>query len=46
MGFGTGDDVLVPSFTFVATQVTGLPGKYVKMEDTVRSFAAILDGEW
>ena len=23
----------------------GLPGKYVKMEDTVRSFAAILDGE-
>ena len=29
----------------VATQFTGLPGKYVKMEDTVRSFAAILDGE-
>lgn len=29
----------------VATQFTGLPGSYVKMEDTVRSFAAILDGE-
>ena len=29
----------------VATQFTGLPGVYVKMEDTVRSFAAILDGE-
>ena len=29
----------------VATQFTGLPGKYVKMEDTVRSFAAILDGD-
>ena len=29
----------------MATQFTGLPGKYVKMEDTVRSFAAILDGE-
>ncbi len=29
----------------VATQFTGLPGSYVKMEDTIRSFAAILDGE-
>ena len=29
----------------VAEQFTGLPGKYVKMDDTVRSFAAILDGE-
>lgn len=29
----------------VATQFTGLPGSYVKMEDTVRSFALILDGE-
>ena len=29
----------------VATQFTGLPGKYVKLEDTIRSFAAILDGE-
>ncbi|MGI6045961.1 MAG: F0F1 ATP synthase subunit beta [Eggerthellaceae bacterium] len=29
----------------VAEQFTGQPGKYVKMEDTVRSFAAILDGE-
>ena len=29
----------------VATQFTGLPGKYVKLEDTIRSFASILDGE-
>ena len=29
----------------VATQFTGLPGKYVKIEDTVRSFKMILDGE-
>ena len=29
----------------VAEQFTGLPGKYVKLEDTIRSFAAILDGE-
>ena len=28
----------------VAEQFTGLPGKYVKLEDTIRSFAAILDG--
>ncbi len=29
----------------VATQFTGLDGKYSKIDDTVRSFAAILDGE-
>ena len=29
----------------VATQFTGLPGKYVKTEDTIRSFKMILDGE-
>ena len=29
----------------VAEQFTGLPGKYVKLEDTIRSFAAILDGQ-
>ena len=29
----------------VATQFTGLPGKYVKIEDTIRSFKMILDGE-
>ena len=29
----------------VATQFTGLPGKYVKVEDTVRSFKMIIDGE-
>ena len=30
---------------FVAEQFTGTPGKYVKLEDTVRSFRAIIDGE-
>ena len=28
----------------VATQFTGMPGVYVKLEDTIRSFAAIIDG--
>jgi F-type H+-transporting ATPase subunit beta len=30
---------------FVAEQFTGTPGKYVKLEDTIRSFRSILDGE-
>ncbi len=30
---------------FVATQFTGLDGQYVKVEDTVRSFKMIIDGE-
>ena len=30
---------------FVAEVFTGNPGKYVKLEDTVRSFAAIIDGK-
>lgn len=30
---------------FVAAQFTGLSGEYVRREDTVRSFKAILDGE-
>lgn len=30
---------------FVAEQFTGRPGDYVRREDTVRSFKAILDGE-
>ncbi len=30
---------------FVAEQFTGMQGKYVKMEDTVRSFREILDGK-
>jgi F-type H+-transporting ATPase subunit beta len=30
---------------FVAEQFTGTPGKYVKLEDTIRSFRAIIDGE-
>ncbi len=30
---------------FVAEQFTGLAGKYVKLEDTIRSFKMILDGE-
>jgi len=30
---------------FVAEQFTGTPGKYVKLEDTVKGFRMILDGE-
>src|SRR5262249_6561052 len=30
---------------FVAEQFTGTPGKYVKLEDTITSFRAIIDGE-
>ncbi len=30
---------------FVAEQFTGTPGKYVSLEDTIKGFAAILDGE-
>ena len=30
---------------FVAEQFTGAPGMYVKMEDTVKAFAEILDGK-
>lgn len=30
---------------FVAQQFTGLEGKYVKIEDSIRGFRAILDGE-
>ncbi len=30
---------------FVAEQFTGTPGRYVKVEDTVRSFREILDGK-
>jgi F-type H+/Na+-transporting ATPase subunit beta len=30
----------------VAEQFTGVPGKYVKLEDTVRSFKAIIAGEY
>lgn len=31
---------------FVAEVFTGIPGVYVKREDTVRSFKEILDGKW
>jgi F-type H+/Na+-transporting ATPase subunit beta len=31
---------------FVASQFTGLEGKYVKLEDTIRSFKAIVAGEY
>ncbi|HRZ82224.1 MAG TPA: F0F1 ATP synthase subunit beta [Candidatus Hydrogenedentes bacterium] len=31
---------------FVAEEFTGMPGKYVSLEDTIRSFALILDGEY
>ena len=30
---------------FVAEQFTGTPGVYVKLEDTIRGFRMILDGE-
>jgi F-type H+-transporting ATPase subunit beta len=30
---------------FVAEQFTGTPGKYVRLEDTIRGFRAIIDGE-
>jgi F-type H+-transporting ATPase subunit beta len=29
----------------VAEQFTGMPGKYVKLEDTIRSFKEILEGK-
>jgi F-type H+-transporting ATPase subunit beta len=29
----------------VAEQFTGIPGQFVKIEDTIRSFKSILDGE-
>ncbi len=31
---------------FVAEQFTGKAGRYVKLEDTVRSFKGIIDGEY
>ena len=30
---------------FVAEQFTGIPGKYVRLEDTIRSFKEIVDGK-
>ncbi|HTP12491.1 MAG TPA: F0F1 ATP synthase subunit beta, partial [Bacteroidota bacterium] len=30
---------------FVAEQFTGLPGKYVQLEDTIRGFKGIIEGE-
>lgn len=31
---------------FVAEQFTGTPGRYVKLEDTIRSFKGIIEGEY
>ena len=31
---------------FVAEQFTGRPGRYVKLEDTIRGFKEILEGKW
>jgi len=31
---------------FVAEQFTGMAGKYVKLEDTVKSFRAVIAGEY
>ena len=30
----------------VAEQFTGIPGKYVKLEDTISSFERVVDGEF
>ena len=30
----------------MAEQFTGIPGKYVPLEDTIRSFKMIVDGEY
>ena len=29
----------------MAAQFTGIPGKYVKLEETIRSFEEVLDGK-
>jgi len=31
---------------FVATQFTGVEGRYVKLKDTIRSFRELCDGKW
>jgi len=31
---------------FVAEQFVGVPGKYVKLEDTIRGFKGIINGEY
>ncbi len=31
---------------FVAEQFTGIPGKYVKLEDTIRGFKGIINGDY
>ena len=31
---------------FVAEVFTGYPGKYVKLEDTIRSFEEVVEGKW
>jgi F-type H+-transporting ATPase subunit beta len=31
---------------FVAEQFTGIQGKYVKLEDTIRGFKGIIEGEY
>ena len=31
---------------FVAEQFTGMPGKYVKLEDSIKGFSEICDGKW
>ena len=31
---------------FVAEQFTGMPGKYVKLEDTIKSFRDLIDGKY
>jgi len=31
---------------FVAEQFTGIPGRFVKLEDTIRSFKEVLEGKY
>ena len=43
------NDQIVPaafSRSVVAEQFSGLEGRYVKLEDTIRSFRAVVDGEY
>ena len=43
---GTGDSPTTGAVPLRGEQFTGNPGKFVSREDTVRSFKAILDGEY
>ncbi len=38
-------EVVTPERLLVAEQFTGIPGKYVRLEDTIKSFKEIVDGK-